>query len=43
MARRRKSASLGIERRWILTVQAVGLSLLGLVTLFLVYKGMNRV
>jgi hypothetical protein len=41
MARRRKSVNPAAERQRALALQVVGLAVLGLVTLFFVYKGMT--
>lgn len=41
MARRRKSVNPAVERQWALALQVFGLAALGLITLFLVYKGMS--
>jgi len=41
MARRRKSVNPAVERRRMLALQAVGLALLALITLFFVYKGLS--
>lgn len=43
MSGHRRPASPGVERRWTMAAQAVGLTLLTLVTLFLVYMAMSAV
>lgn len=43
MARQRRTANPVAERKRMMVAQAVGLSLLALVTLFLVYKAMSAV
>lgn len=41
MARRRKSVNPAAERQRVLALQVFGIAVLGLITLFFVYKGMT--